>query len=496
MTAAAPTTPDFKLPDLRPLIDGESVDVTTGRTFDVKNPATGETLATLPESGPAEIDRAVKAARAALEHESWAKMPATARARLLRKFSELIESHKEELARLESLNNGKTYREALKGDLPPSWEIFQYYAGWCTKMRGETIPVDGPYLNYTLREPMGVCAQIIPWNFPILMASWKLAPALATGNTVVLKPSEITPLTALRLGELAREAGFPKGVVNVVPGLGPSAGEALARHMDVDKLAFTGSTRTARGLLKAAAESNLKKLSLELGGKSPHIVFDDADQKAAMNAALWGIFMNKGEVCAAGSRLLVQKGIYDEFVGKLVDRVKKMKIGDPFEQGVEMGPVVSERQLGTVLSYIEAGKAEGARLLTGGARGEPAGREKGYFVQPTIFDQVGAQMKIAQEEIFGPVLAVMSFETEAEAVKLANSTLYGLVSGVWTKDLGRALRMANGIKAGTVWVNDYNAFSAASPFGGYGQSGWGREMGEQALELYTQTKSVWIRTDR
>jgi acyl-CoA reductase-like NAD-dependent aldehyde dehydrogenase len=496
MTAPAQSTPEIRIPDLRPLIDGESTDVTTGRTFEVKNPATGKSLAQLPESGPAEIDRAVAAARAALEGDAWGKMAPTARARLLRRFGDLIESHKEELAALESANNGKTYREALKGDLPPSWEIFHYYAGWCTKLRGETIPVDGPYLNYTLREPMGVCGQIIPWNFPILMASWKLAPALACGNTVVLKPSEITPLTALRLGELAREAGFPKGVVNVVPGLGPVAGEALARHMGVDKLAFTGSTRTARGLLKASAESNLKKLSLELGGKSPHIVFDDADQKPAMNAALWGIFMNKGEVCAAGSRLLVQKGIYDEFVGKLVERVKKMKIGDPFEQGVEMGPVVSERQLGTVLGYIEAGKADGARLLTGGARGAPAGREGGYFVQPTIFDQVSPQMKIAQEEIFGPVLSVIPFENEADAVKIANSTIYGLVAGVWTKDIGRALRMASAIKSGTVWVNDYNAFNAASPFGGYGQSGWGREMGEQAIELYTQTKSVWVRTDR
>jgi acyl-CoA reductase-like NAD-dependent aldehyde dehydrogenase len=473
--AAVETPTDFRLPDLRPLIADESVDPTTGRTFDIKNPATGQTLAQLPEAGPAEVDRAVKAARAALQHDSWAKMAPTARARLLRRFADLIESHKEELARLESLNNGKTYREALKGDLPPSWEIFQYYAGWCTKLRGETIPVDGPYLNYTLREPMGVCAQIVPWNFPILMASWKLAPALACGNTVVLKPSEITPLTALRLGELAREAGFPKGVVNVVPGLGPVAGDALARHPDVDKLAFTGSIRTARSLLQASAASNLKKLSLELGGKSPHIVFDDADQKPALSAALWGIFMNKGEVCAAGSRLLVQKGIYDEFVGKLVERASRLKVGDPFEQGVEMGPVVSERQLGTVLSYIDAGKSEGARLLTGGARAAPAGREQGYFVQPTVFGQVAPEM---------------------DAVRIANSTTYGLVAGVWTRDIGRAIRMASAIKSGTVWVNEYNAFSAASPFGGYGQSGWGREMGEQAIELYTQTKSVWVRTDR
>ncbi len=489
------TAPATRLPDLRPFINGEFQDAATSRTFDIKNPAIGETLAQVHEGGAEDIDRAVKAARAALEGD-WGKMPATQRAKLLHKFGDLIEANKEELARLESLNNGKTYREALKGDLPPSWEIFHYYAGWCTKLRGETIPVDGPYLNYTLREPMGVCGQIVPWNFPILMTSWKLAPALATGNTIVLKPSEITPLTALRLAELAREAGIPKGVLNVVPGLGPTAGDALARHMDVDKLAFTGSTRTARSLLKASADSNLKKLSLELGGKSPHIVFNDADQKPAMSAVLWGIFMNKGEVCAAGSRLLVQKGIYEEFVGKLAERVGRMKVGDPFEQGVEMGPVVSARQLDTVLGYIEAGKTEGAKVRTGGERDTSAGRENGYFVKPTIFEGVTPGMKIAQEEIFGPVLAVMPFEDEAEAVKLANSTLYGLVSGVWTKDLGRAHRMARAIKAGTVWINEYNAFDAASPFGGYGQSGWGREMGEQALELYTQWKSVWVRTDR
>jgi aldehyde dehydrogenase (NAD+) len=491
--AAAPA--DVRFPNLRPLIDGAFVDARSERTFEVKNPATGSALAQVQEGGAADVDLAVKAARSALEGD-WAKVNPSARAKLLRKFGDLIEANKEELSRLEALNNGKTYREALRGDLPGSWEIFHYYAGWCTKLRGETIPVDGPYLNYTQREPLGVCGQIIPWNFPILMAAWKLAPALATGNTVVLKPSEVTPLTALRLGELALEAGIPKGVVNVVPGFGHVAGDALARHMDVDKIAFTGSTRTGRLLLKASSESNLKKLSLELGGKSPHIVFDDADQKPALSAALWGIFMNKGEVCAAGSRLLVHKKIYDEFVGKLVERVQKLKVGDPFEQGTEMGPVVSERQLQTVLGYIESGKSEGAKVLTGGGRAAVTGREEGYFVQPTIFDGVKPGMKIAQEEIFGPVLSVMSFETEAEAIQLANSTIYGLVSGVWTKDLGRAHRMAKAIKAGTVWINDYNTFSAASPFGGYGQSGWGREMGEQALELYTQTKSVWVRTDR
>lgn len=484
--------PEIRLPDLRPFIDGAFVDAHSGRTIPVKNPATGEVFCHVQEADEVDVDRAVKAARAALQGD-WGKMNASARSRLIRKFAELMDKNKEELARLESLDNGKTYREALKGDVPAAIEMFQYFAGWPTKIRGETIPVDGPYLNYTLREPMGVCAQIIPWNFPILMASWKLAPALATGNAIVLKPSEVTPLTALRLAELAVEAGIPKGVLNVVVGYGPVAGDALARHMDVDKIAFTGSTRTGRAILKASAESNLKKVSLELGGKSPHVIFDDADLKPAVSAAFWGIFMNKGEVCAAGSRVLVQRKVHDEFVAKLVERAQKTKVGDPFEPGIEMGPVVSEQQLKTVLGYIEAGKAEGAKLLCGGTHDASRG---GYFIPPTVFDDVQPKMRIAQEEIFGPVLSVLTFDDEAEAVRLANDSVYGLVSGVWTRDSGRALRMARAIKAGTVWVNDYNCFDAASPFGGYGQSGWGREMGEQALELYTQTKSVWMRSDR
>lgn len=492
VVAATEHRPAIALPDLRPFIDGAFVDAASERTFAVTNPSAGEVFAQVQEADATDVDRAVKAARKALEGD-WGRMNASARARLLRRFADLIERNKENLARLESLNNGKTYREAVKGDLPSAWEVFHYYAGWCTKVRGETIPVDGPFLNYTVREPYGVCAQIIPWNFPLLMAAWKLAPALATGNTVVLKPSEVTPVSVLALAALAQEAGFPPGVINVLPGFGPVAGEALARHRDVDKLAFTGSTRTARALLHASAESNLKKLSLELGGKSPHIVFEDADLKPAMNAALWGIFMNKGEVCAAGSRLLVHRGRYDELLEMLAARVARMKVGDPFAADTEMGAIVSEQQMNTVLGYIGKGRDQGARLVVGGERIDD---HAGYFVKPTIFADVNEGMDIAQEEIFGPVLAVMPFDDEADAVRLANSTLYGLVAGVWTKDLGRAHRVARQIRSGTVWVNDYNRFDAASPFGGYGQSGWGREMGEQALELYTQTKSVWVRTDR
>jgi acyl-CoA reductase-like NAD-dependent aldehyde dehydrogenase len=390
------------------------------------------------------------------------------------------------------MNNGKTLREALRGDLPPCIDMFRYYAGFATKIHGETLPVDGDYFCYTRREPVGVCGQIVPWNYPLLMACWKVAPALACGNTVVLKPSEYTPLTALVLGELCKEAGVPDGVVNVVPGLGDPAGEALARHPDVDKIAFTGSIRTARRLLHASADTNLKKLSLELGGKSPLVLLDDADVDAAVKACFWGIFANKGEVCSASSRVIAHKSVKDEFVKKLGDRARALKLGDPLDKGTQMGAQVSARQLDTILRYIESGKKEGAKLVAGGERDTEGAKAKGFFVKPTVFDEVKPSMTIAQEEIFGPVLAVLAAEDDDEAVALANGTTYGLVGAVFTKDVARAHRMAQRIQAGTVWINMWNGFDSAAPFGGVKQSGWGREMGARALELYTETKTVWV----
>jgi aldehyde dehydrogenase (NAD+) len=473
-------------------IDGKKVPPVEGNTFDVVNPADGSTLAKVGAAGAADVDLAVKAARRALGDPSWAQMNASERGRVLWRIGDLLEKNAEELATIETLNNGKTLREALRGDLPPCVDMFRYYAGFATKIHGETLPVDGEYLCYTLREPVGVCGQIVPWNYPLLMACWKVAPALACGNTVVLKPSEYTPLTALVLGEICKEAGVPDGVVNVVPGLGDPAGEALARHPDVDKIAFTGSIRTARRLLHASADTNLKRLSLELGGKSPLILLDDANIDAAVKACFWGIFANKGEVCSASSRVIAHKKIKDEFVAKLADRARALKLGDPLDKGTQMGAQVSARQLDTILRYIEAGKKEGAKLVAGGERDTEGAKAKGFFVKPTVFDEVKPSMTIAQEEIFGPVLSVLTAGDDDEAIALANGTTYGLVGAVFTKDVARAHRMAKRIQAGTVWVNMWNGFDSAAPFGGVKQSGWGREMGARALELYTETKTVWV----
>jgi acyl-CoA reductase-like NAD-dependent aldehyde dehydrogenase len=479
--------------DVVPLfIDGKKVPPIEGKTLDVINPTDGQTLAKVGAAGAPDVDAAVKAARRAFDDDAWAKMNPSARGRLLWKIADLLEKNAEELATIESLNNGKTLREALRGDLPPSVDIFRYYAGFVTKIHGDTLPVDGDYLCYTLREPVGVCGQIVPWNFPLLMAAWKVAPALACGNTVVLKPSEYTPLTALFLAEICKEAGVPDGVVNVVPGFGDQAGEALARHPDVDKVAFTGSIRTARRLLHASADTNLKRLSLELGGKSPLVVLDDADVDAAVKACFWGIFANKGEVCSASSRVIAHRKVKDEFVAKLADRARAMKLGDPLDKTTAMGPQVSARQLDTVLRYIEAGKKDGAKLVAGGERDTEGAKGKGFFVKPTVFDEVAPTMTIAQEEIFGPVLAVLTAGDDDEAIALANGTTYGLVGAVFTKDVARAHRMAKKIQAGTVWVNMWNGFDSAAPFGGVKQSGWGREMGARALELYTETKTVWV----
>ena len=475
-------------------IDGKAEDATSGKTILVMNPATGEQVTTVPEAGSEDVDRAVKAARRTFENGIWRKMNASQRERIIWRIGDLIDKNKEELGMLESLNNGKTYREALRGDIPPTADIFYYYAGWTRKIYGETIPVDGNYLNYTLREPMGVVGMITPWNYPMLLAGWKVAPALATGCSMVLKPSEMTPLTTLKLAEYCVEAGVPEGVVNVVTGCG-ATGEALARHMDVDKIAFTGSVRTARALLTASGESNLKRLSLELGGKSPNIIFPDADLDRALKAAFWGIYANKGEVCSAGSRLLVHENVYDEFVGKLAARAGKMKLGDPLDPGTEMGSQISQLQLEKILGYIESGKQEGAQVMAGGERDTEGAKAKGFFVKPTVFAAVKPGMKIAQEEIFGPVLSAIKFKDADEAAEIANGTIYGLVSAVWTRDIGAAHRLAQRIKAGSVWINAYNCFDSSSPFGGYKQSGFGREMGPHALESYTQIKSVWVSLD-
>jgi len=462
------------------------------RTIDVINPATGELLTTVPDSEAGEVNRAVSAARASFERKSWRGMDPSKKEKILWDIAEILLKHREELAVLESMENGKTVREAGGADVDPAIDAFRYYAGWVRKLYGETIPVDGPFLNYTLREPVGVVGAIVPWNYPLQIAAWKVAPALACGCSVVLKPSEWTPLTALKLAEYCREAGLPDGVLNVVTGYGPTAGEALALHMDVDKISFTGSIRTARRLLAASGESNLKRLSLELGGKSPNIIFPDCDFDAAIKSAFWGIFANKGEICSAASRLLVHEDLHDRFVEELVARARKLKVGDPLDKSTQMGSQVSGRQMERILDYIESGRQEGARLLCGGARDTEGAKAKGFFIKPTIFSDVTPGMKIAQEEIFGPVLSVLKFHDADEAVEIANCTIYGLVSAVWTRDVKLAHRMAADIKAGSVWINTYNGFDTASPFGGYKQSGFGRDLGSYALEQYTNIKSVWV----
>ncbi len=460
--------------------------------IDVINPATGERLASVPDAGPEEVDRAVRRARDAFERKAWRGLDPSRREKILWDLAGLLETHQEELARLESQENGKTLREARGADVQPAIDAFRYYAGWVRKICGETIPVDGPFLNYTLREPVGVVGAIVPWNYPLLIASWKVAPALAAGCSIVLKPSEMTPLTALKLAGYCLEAGVPEGVVNVVTGYGWTAGEALARHMDVDKISFTGSIRTARALLKASAETNLKRLSLELGGKSPNIIFPDADLDAALQAAFWGIFANKGEVCSAGSRLLLHADIHDRFVDRLVERARNMKIGDPLDPATEMGSQISQAQMERILGYIRSGIEQGATLACGGGRDTQGAKARGFFVQPTVFTGVRPEMRIAQEEIFGPVLSAIRFRDADEAVAIANGTIYGLVSAVWTRDLRLAHRLAGEIRAGSVWINTYNGFDSASPFGGYKQSGFGRDLGAYALEQYTNVKSVWV----
>ena len=489
MSDARSMTP--RLPEAKLLIDGESVAPAERGTIPVTNPATGEVFFQAPAAGPSDVDKAVHAARRAFESGPWARMSARERGKLVRKLADALWERREEFGLVASLENGKTFREAIRGDIAPASATLAYASEWSDKIAGEVLPVDGNFLTYVLREPLGVVAAIVPWNYPTCLACWKLAPALATGCTVILKPSELTPLTALKLGELARELGLPPGVLNVLPGYGAPTGEALARHPGVDKIAFTGSVRTARRLLHASADSNLKKLTLELGGKSPQVVFADADLDRAIEACFWGIFGNKGEVCNAGSRVLVQARAHDAFVERLVTRARKMVVGDPLDERTEMGAQVSTHQLETILTYVEAGRSEGATLACGGERDREGSKAKGNFLKPTVFTDVQPHMRIAQEEIFGPVLVVMRFEDEAQALRVANGTTYGLAASIWTRDVARAHALARRVQAGVVWINCFNEFDDAAPFGGYKESGWGRDLSAHALENYTQLKTVW-----
>lgn len=476
------------------LIGGEWRDALSGKTFGVIDPATGEEFIRVAEGDKEDIDLAVAAARKAFQNPEWRNMRPAMRERLMHRFADLIEANAEELSELEALDAGKSVVMARYVDMTMAVDCFRYMAGWPSKLEGATIPLSTPFLPgeaqtfaYTLREPVGVVGQIIPWNFPALMAAWKLAPALATGCTVVLKPAEETPLTALRLGELALEAGYPAGVINVVPGYGHTAGAALANHPDVDKVAFTGSTEVGKLITRAAA-GNLKKVSLELGGKSPVVIMADADLEMAIPGAANAIFFHQGQVCAAGSRLYIEKSVHDQVIDGMVKIAKGLKVGHGLDPDTQMGPLVSQTQIERVCGYIESGLNEGAEAITGGKR---IGNH-GYFVEPTILVNANRDMKVVREEIFGPVVAAMSFTDPEEIVAMANDSIYGLSASIWTKDVSKVHRLVPQIQAGTVWVNCHTLLDSALPFGGFKQSGWGREMGHDALENYTEIKAVCI----
>jgi acyl-CoA reductase-like NAD-dependent aldehyde dehydrogenase len=470
------------------MVGGQRTDADSGESFAVIDPSTGKAVTEVPRGGVADVDAAVAAARQAFDDKRWSGLRPGRRTEVLYKIGELIKRNINELAQIESLDSGKPVNLA-SGEMWMAGEVFRYYAGWPTKFFGETNPTDDDLLVYSLREPIGVCGGIIPWNFPLIMAAWKIAPALAFGNTAVLKPAEQTPLTALRLAELCLEAGVPEGVVNVVTGFGEEAGHSLAHHYDVDKIAFTGSTEVGRKILHAS-EGNLKRVTLELGGKSPNIVFSDAELRKASTGSMFGVFMNSGQVCTAGTRILVEKSVHDDFVSSLVEATGSMKLGPALDDGTGMGPVVSEEQLERVTGYIDIGRTEGAEIVAGGERESSLG--DGYFVQPTVFAGVRNDMRIAQEEIFGPVAAVIEVDDVDDAIRIANDTIYGLAAAVWTTDLSKAHRVARGIKAGTVWVNTTGLYDPAISFGGYKQSGFGRELGIHSIETYTQTKSIWV----
>jgi len=478
-----------ELPPARLWIDGAWVEAESGRSFVTENPATEEPLCEIAAASAADVDRAVTAARTAL-HGDWARLSAHERGALLWKIADALEARADAFARLETLDNGKPIYESRYVDVPGAVEALRYYAGWADKITGTTQPVSGPFvLAYTLREPVGVVGAITPWNFPLIQAIWKIAPALACGNTVVHKPASYTPLTALKFAELATEIGLPPGVLNVVPGSGGEAGSALVAHPGVAKISFTGSTDVGRTIMRGAADS-IKRLTLELGGKSPNIVFADADLDAAAKGAYTGIFYGKGEVCAAGSRLFVEAKVHDELMSRLLARTKRLVPGDPLDPKTRLGALVSRTQRETVLRYVEEGRREGARVIAGGEAADVGG--KGWFMQPTILDGVGNDMLIAREEIFGPVLAVIPFNDVQEAVDLANASIYGLAAGVWTRDIGKAHDVARRLQAGTVWINQYNWYDSGSPFGGYKQSGFGRELGREALDAYTEVKTVYV----
>lgn len=487
MSATVSSPPEVKISETECFIDGKWVPAASGKTFATVNPATEEVIVEVAEGDAEDVDAAAKSARDAFDCGPWSTMDARDRGRLMYQLADRMEAEIQDLARLETLDNGKPFNDSLTVDLPLAIDCLRYYAGYADKIHGSTIPIRGNHFCYTRREPIGVAGQIIPWNFPILMTAWKWGPALAAGCTIVMKPAEQTPLTCLRMAQLAQDVGIPDGVINVVPGFGPTAGSAVVKHPLIDKIAFTGEHRTAQIITRESADT-LKRLTFELGGKSPNVVFADADMDAAAMGAYVGLFLNQGQCCCAGSRVFVERNRHDEFLEKLQRLAQERKVGDPFASDTEQGPQVDKAQFDKIMSYIDKGKSEGATCITGGNR---VG-ERGYFVEPTVFTNVSDDMAIATDEIFGPVLSVLTFDDKEDMIRRANNTFYGLAAAVWTRDVKLAHEFASRVRAGTVWVNCYDVFDAAAPFGGFKMSGYGRELGEEGLRAYTESKTVTI----